>query len=296
MTKSHPGLSRPLSQVIQILGIDLNNNIEARIKTNPNVSILDLGCGVGRSLWDLSSKFSALSQQKIQLFGLWYNEENQENPGFNQNFLRQKAATENPKIIAEEFKIPTQDIVAPKLFCQDACQGIPQNNESIDLIYSSNAFHFFTDKIKALQEISRILKINGESFINIDRTDEGFWPNDLFFPRLQIHQEDKITNTKLYLENKSNNNFSLNIKVHSPEQNNKKLYILHLKKHKTGQINFSDLNYNPIESFPLENIRSGENEIQQIPEFQKLIDSNILFQKKPLKEYFGGFLSIYNSL
>lgn len=63
--KSHGSISRPLKMVEKILSHSLIKEINKKIKINKEVSILDLGSGVGRSLWELSSFFS--TQEKILL-------------------------------------------------------------------------------------------------------------------------------------------------------------------------------------------------------------------------------------
>jgi len=55
--KSHKSLCRSLQTVMSILDFDLKKEITKRLKINKNITIVDIGCGVGRSLWELSNIF-----------------------------------------------------------------------------------------------------------------------------------------------------------------------------------------------------------------------------------------------
>jgi len=60
---------------------------------------------------------------------------------------------------------------------QSPAEQLPLDDESQDIVVSTNAFHFFRDKEKSLQEMKRVLKQNGTIII----TD---WCNDYWLVKL----------------------------------------------------------------------------------------------------------------
>ena len=60
---------------------------------------------------------------------------------------------------AENFKHPDLELIHS--FCED----IPLESNSIDVVFINDTFPHFHDRTKALQEISRVLKSDGELYI-----------------------------------------------------------------------------------------------------------------------------------
>ena len=85
--KTHRSLSRPLKMVQSILDFNLEKEINKKIKINKQISILDIGCGVGRSLWELSSIFSN-GDPDLQLQGIFYSEKPNKQSAFFSNQIK----------------------------------------------------------------------------------------------------------------------------------------------------------------------------------------------------------------
>ncbi|MBD3328806.1 methyltransferase domain-containing protein [Candidatus Peregrinibacteria bacterium] len=277
---------------MSILDFNLIDEITKRFKLDNEISIVDLGCGVGRSLWDLSNIFSK-KEAELNLFGIFYSGKPDPNSLFFANQIRHEEAQKEPLLIAREFKIPFQNKTVPVLLNTNACKTLPMANNSIDLIYSTNAFHYFNDKIEAIKEISRILKINGIAIINIDRTDDDFWPTDLHFPRFRISKGSEIIDVKSLLEAKTGVSFTICINKVNSYGTGKNSYILRIEKHQKGVLLFPELSFDIKSSFSLEKIRCGSKNIEEIDEYKGLLADGIVFAKKASKENFGGYLSSY---
>ncbi len=291
-TKSHPSISRPLKTVEKILSYNLVKEIDNKIKINKKISILDLGSGVGRSLWELSSIFSK-NDVSLALFGIYFCRKPRKGSIFYNEEKRQEDARKNPLIIAKEFNINTKGLSVPKLFNANACTRIPVKSNSIDLVYSTNAFHFFENKLGAIAEISRILKVNGRAIINIDRTDEGFWSSKISLPRLRIYEKNKILNLKNILKEKAGSNFQIKINKVNSYGSGLNSYILIITKKRNAVLKFSEFQFNKKQSIDLNKIRYSKKDIQDTLEYKKLVALGESFGKDLNKEHFGGFLSIY---
>lgn len=292
----HPSISRQLKNITNILNFNIQNYISGVIDKNKNqhTSILDLGCGVGLSLWELSELFSGPakeSKQELNLHGIFYSQSPDSNSPFYEFQKMHDAAFKNPLMVANEFGIKAEGNVVPKLHNLDACKKLPFADNCIDLIYSTNAFHYFTDKINALSEVHRVLKPNGIAIIAMDRTDNDFWPSNIHFPRLQIRQNSKVINAMEYLEsrpgitiNEVGDSFILQLRKVELNTNAS-------KDNKT--LDFTDLCYNKSKSILLENIRSNAGSVEDSAEYKALLDLGISFNRKPDKKNFGGYLSVY---
>jgi len=292
ITKSDYSISRPLTKVEKILACSLVGEINKKIKTNKEVSILDLGSGVGRSLWELSSVL-ADKDIRLNLFGVYYCQKPDKKSIFYNEEKRHEDARNNPLIIADEFNIDSRGLAAPKLLNANACKRIPVKSNSIDLIYSTNAFHFFDNKLRAIEEISRILKVDGRVIINVDRTDNGFWSSKIFLPRLRVYEGKKILNLKNILKDKAGDNYQINIKTVNSYGTGLDSYILIITKKGKGVLSFSDLKFDKKNRIDLNNIRYCKDSLVDTREYKNLITLGESFGKRLNKEHFGGYLSVY---
>eukprot|EP00980_Cylindrotheca_fusiformis_P019507 scaffold6749_cov113-Cylindrotheca_fusiformis.AAC.7 len=88
-----------------------------------------------------------------------------------QDLLNRKCIGVEPSkemIAVAQKKFPSSSMVELK---QGPAERLPLENSTTDVVVTTNAFHFFRNKQKALQEMKRILKDNGSLII----TD---WCND----------------------------------------------------------------------------------------------------------------------
>ena len=113
--------------------IDKDLNIPNIITCNnaTSLTVLDLACGTGNYLVKQTEEYK---DQNIKWIGI------DKSP----NMLE----------VAKQKNLPAE------LLLGDACD-IPLDNESVDYIKIRFAFHHFSDKIKALKEVHRVLKSNG---------------------------------------------------------------------------------------------------------------------------------------
>jgi len=148
-------LERPLNEVLK----------QIDIQDVSRLSLLDVACGTGsflRRLLDiLCNRFASIDDEdtlQLQLTGIEPSKE----------MLEQA----HKKFEKEEESTPTTIILK-----QSPAEQLPIDDESQDMVVSTNAFHFFRDKSKSLQEMKRVLKQNGTIII----TD---WCNDYWIVKL----------------------------------------------------------------------------------------------------------------
>ncbi|MCK4732831.1 MAG: class I SAM-dependent methyltransferase [Methanophagales archaeon] len=155
----------------------LGNIVKAYEKTGI-IRVLDLGCGTGNYL---KTQTKCFEDQPIEWYGIDPSEE-----------MLSIAQTKAPKV----------------KFIEATAEDIPFNSDFFDLIVNNFAFHHFTDKEAALEEITRVLKVGGYLKIwNIDPYGMQNWWIYRYFPEcFQIDKERFWQKERLtgWLEN---NNF-----------------------------------------------------------------------------------------
>ena len=141
-------------------------NIERILKTNKQISVLDLACGTGSYLLKQIAEYK---DQQIKWLGI----------------------DKSPDML----NVAKQKKLTAELMLGDACQ-IPLEDNSIDYIKIRFAFHHFSDKKKALQEIYRILKIDGEvSIYNISHDYMQYSWVYKYYPQVEQIDKDRFPNT-----------------------------------------------------------------------------------------------------
>lgn len=148
--------------------IEKDINIERILKArnDKQISVLDLACGTGNYL---VKQITEYKDQQIKWLGI------DKSPDM-LNIARQKGLT-------------------AELLLGDACQ-IPLDDDSIDYVKVRFAFHHFVDKKKALKEIYRILKKDGE--VNIYNLNHEYmhysWVYK-YYPQVEQIDKDRFPNT-----------------------------------------------------------------------------------------------------
>ena len=148
--------------------IEKDINIERILKKNNNkqICVLDLACGTGNYL---VKQITEYKDQQIKWFGI--------------------DKSTDMLNVAKQKRLPAELVLG------DACQ-IPLNDNSIDYIKIRFAFHHFSDKKKALQEVYRILKVDGEvSIYNINHDYMQYSWVYKYYPQVEQIDKDRFPNT-----------------------------------------------------------------------------------------------------
>ena len=126
--------------------------VDELLASHPVVRVLDLGCGTGR--W-LAAQRDFFGDSRLALLG----------------------ADPSPAMLAEARTKAIANLIRAR------AEDLPLNDATIDYIASSYAFHHFSDKDRALDEIARVLTLGGVFRVNnIEPTAaEGWWLYE-FFP------------------------------------------------------------------------------------------------------------------
>jgi len=133
----------------------IENAIEACLENSATpVSLLEIGCGEGRVLLELRKRFPTL-----QLFGI------------NKKPWATMTGSESLREAALHYKIFTeselQSVQLPEVLFYNA-KTLQHESNSLDLVISQVAFHYFERKDILLQDIWRVLKPGGQAFLHID--------------------------------------------------------------------------------------------------------------------------------
>lgn len=125
-----------------------------QIKQQDSVQLVDVGCGTGEFLRRLHDSFGEdeIMKKKVSCHGIEPSPEMLEQ-------ARNKSSIIN--------------------WTQAAAESIPLEDASVDMVCSTNAFHFFRDKAAALQQMHRILKPTTPSnnIINNNGDDDSQTPS-----------------------------------------------------------------------------------------------------------------------
>ena len=152
-------LKRPLDEVLK----------QMNTRDGTKFSLLDAGCGTGsllRRLLDVVLyKFASIDDRdcedtlQLQLTGIEPSKEMLEQA--HKKFANEEESTSTTTIILN----------------QSPAEQLTLDDESQDMVVSTNAFHFFRDKERSLQEMKRVLKQNGTIII-------ADWCNDYWLVKL----------------------------------------------------------------------------------------------------------------
>ena len=128
--------------------------IKERSVTHAKVRVLEIGCGEGRALMELRSRFPSA-----------------EIHGVNKESWPAMQGQVSLLKIAEFYNIPPPSISneapLPKVHFCDASE-LPFEPEYFDLIFSQACLHFVQRKDKAVEEVLRILRPGGEAHLHVD--------------------------------------------------------------------------------------------------------------------------------
>ncbi len=138
---------------------------EVQTCESEDLSIVDVGCGTGEFLRRLIDHLTTNPD---------FDEENGSYNLFGIEPSKEMLQQAEEKFANQEGENRSNVVVTLK---QSAAEYLPLNDESADIILSTNAFHFFRNKNQSLHEMKRVLKQDGTLII----TD---WCNDYWIVTL----------------------------------------------------------------------------------------------------------------
>lgn len=149
-------LSRTKMRGIDHLAIlfgDIRPRIDSRLAAGRPVRILDVGCGHAFALMQLLRLYG----DRVELHGINYS------PASGSIGTMRSGAVQNGVFTDAEL----DGLAPPTLHYFDACQDWPLKPNSFDIVFSQAAMIWFPDKIRALEQIHRVLSDDGIALIEL---------------------------------------------------------------------------------------------------------------------------------
>ena len=137
-------------------------DIDARLAHHDVVRVLELGCGYGTALLELSARYG----QRVELVGM-----NRRHGDGNAEILLRNA--EERGIFGTRAPGP-RDL--PHLVYGDVAAGLPFEDERFDLVYSQVAWPYFGNKIGVVRDVIRVLRPEGLAKIDADEMRDALPP------------------------------------------------------------------------------------------------------------------------
>ncbi len=146
------GRLRGIEQAVTRIG-DLLQDVQKLVTERGKIKVLEVGCGYGKALLDLKSAFG----DQVEIHGT--NVEAEWSLELIRDFALDQEVYASEKDL--EYYLPTLHIL-------DASEPFPFPDDCFDLIYSQAAAHYFTDKMRFLEEVNRLLTPDGVARIDIN--------------------------------------------------------------------------------------------------------------------------------
>jgi SAM-dependent methyltransferase len=138
---------------------DVCAEIDARLRRQDTVRVLELGCGYAIALLDVVARYGA----RVETYG--------------QNLRREEGQDE---ILRREAKAREVEIdggaTLPSLLHGDVAHGVPLADATVDVVVSQVAWRYFHNKIGVLREVIRVLRPDGVGMIDADEFDAKLPP------------------------------------------------------------------------------------------------------------------------
>jgi len=139
---------------------DVCAEIDARLRRQKVVRVLELGCGYAIALLDLVARYG----ERVETYGLNLRREDGQD-----EILRREAARRGLDVAARGGGLPT-------LVHADVAQGLPFHDDRFDVVISQVAWQYFRNKIGVLREVVRVLRSDGVGMIDADEFDAKLPP------------------------------------------------------------------------------------------------------------------------
>lgn len=196
LVSRQPFRSRDLAELEQRVGA-VGSVIQRMKRDGSKPVVLEIGFGFGTVLVQLSQLFGP----GIELHGL--------------NATPEDGDWEIVEWNAKQLGLTTTEefskLVRPTLHYRNVGQGLPFDDGSVDFVFSQTSFYLFGDKAHFIEEVSRVLKPQGEAKIDvapIHRTDMhpsyatlfeiwrggeevSFWQYTQHFPDLNMRSRER---------------------------------------------------------------------------------------------------------
>lgn len=143
--------TRPLSIATNRLG-NLSEIIQQTINSKGYAHVLEVGCGEGVPMHELQLQF----KNKLKIVGI-----NRFTEDGNSNMALKTGLKNKQFSMASYIKLKWLQQQKPVYVACDAALPLPFNNNTFDLVYSSQAIEFIADKMHFFEEINRILQPTG---------------------------------------------------------------------------------------------------------------------------------------
>ncbi len=150
--RKKPSRTRGLIEVRRRIG-DLRPLIDARLGQGRPVRILEVGCGFGAALMDLRKLYG----DQVELHGI----NRYEHHG---NWRRIRRTAVRMGLFSDE---ESRAVTPPAVAFYDAGEGLRHETGYFDLVYSQASVFMVPDKIRLLEEISRVLRPDGIARIDV---------------------------------------------------------------------------------------------------------------------------------
>jgi SAM-dependent methyltransferase len=137
-------------------------DIDERLARHDVVRVLELGCGYGTALLQLSARYGP----RVELVGM-----NRRHGDGNAEILLRNAQERG--IFGARLPDPHE---LPQLVYGDVAGGLPFPDERFDLVYSQVAWPYFGNKIGVLRDVMRVLRPGGLAKIDADETRDELPP------------------------------------------------------------------------------------------------------------------------
>lgn len=182
--------SRDLSMLRKrFLPYDIIEKMHKAYSKNERMRVLEIGCGEGRVLMEIRKLFS-----KAELYGL------------NKEYHPILSKNNDYAHTGVHYKIFTKEeiigVKMPMLHIGDAGM-LNFDKRYFDFVISQMAFPYIERKDKALENVWRVLKLNGMAFLNIDCYEHSY-PDFLNYhtPRFIIYEAGKCFSLRKLLMEK----------------------------------------------------------------------------------------------
>lgn len=184
--------------------------LSKRLESEKEVRVLELGFGEGKVLLELRELFP-----KVKLFGV--NDVKKGSMSKKSDFLKN----------AKKFGIKISNKNLPTPYFYDAGEGLKFEDNYFDAIVSQVAIPYVGNKAKLYEEFWRVLKPNGEAFLNVDSDVKDGMPDFMFVkndtPRMVVYKGNKIVKTS----NIFPKGYDISL---STQKNSKRAFILRMTK------------------------------------------------------------------